>query len=187
VESELGTPLPTEFREFLLRVGFDAGPYYGLWSPARALLELQDLAQCYQSEIGETIRPAAAFPLTADDVRGIEERVAAGVKECWVERDWPCDGCLPICDQGCTFYSVLALTGEFAGKVFDVNNAVGYCGEWLPARRPPGWWEYGMPHPRKLPPLSSPPTFVEWFSGWVERCLTDLAPRTETYAARDGA
>jgi hypothetical protein len=185
LEVELGVPLPAEYRDFLLYVGGGAGPYYGVWSPAEALSELRGLAQDYKVEEGKTISPAAAFPLTVEDLRGIEARFAAGVKEVWVERDWPCDGCLPICEQGCTFYSVLALSGEFAGRVVDLNNGVGCCGEWLPARRPPGWWEFGMPHPRELPRLPCPPTFGEWFSGWVERCLIDLAPRAEPNAAPD--
>jgi hypothetical protein len=176
LEAKIGVPLPAEYRDFLLRVGSGAGPYYGVWSPAEALFELRSLAVDYEAEEGKPITQAETFPLTAEDLRGIEERFAARIKEAWVEHDWPCDGCLPICEQGCTYYTVLALTGEFTGRVFDLNNAVGYCGEWLPARRPPGWWEFGMPHPRALPRLPSPPTFGEWFSGWVERCLTDLAP-----------
>jgi hypothetical protein len=132
------------------------------------------LAQEYKAEEGVDVRPRDPFPLTGEDMRLVESRFAAGVRAVWVERDWPCDGCLPICEQGCTFYTVLALTGEFTGRVFDLNNAVGYCGEWLPARRPPGWREFGMPHPRELPRLPSPPTFGEWFSAWVERCVTDL-------------
>ena len=185
VEGVLGVSLPAEYREFLLTVGSGAGPYYGVWGPAKALSELRGLAQDYEAEEGKAISPAAAFPLAVEDLRDIEARFAAGVEEVWVERDWPCDGCLPICEQGCTFYSVLALSGEFAGRVFDLNNAVGYRGEWLPARRPPGWWEFGMPHPRELPRLTRPPTFGEWFSGWVERCLIDLAPRAEPNAAPD--
>jgi hypothetical protein len=174
LEAELGVPLPPEYREFLVDVGSGAGPYHGVWGPVEALSELRGLAQEYEAEEGKSVSPAATFPLLADDLRGIESRFAVGSKTPWAERDWPCSGCLPICEQGCTFWSVLALTGEFAGRVWDLNNAVGYCGEWLPARRPPGWWEFGMPHPRELPRLASPPTFGEWFAGWVERCLTDL-------------
>ncbi len=183
LEAELGVALPAEYRDFLLRVGSGAGPYYGVWGPAEARSELRGLAQEYEAEEGKIVRPAVAFPLTSEDLQGIESRFAAGVEAVWVERDWPCDGCLPICEQGCTFHSVLALTGEFAGRVFDLNNAVGYCGEWLPARRPPGWWEFGRPHPRELPRLPSPPTFGEWFAGWTERCRTDLAPDAEPNAA----
>ena len=185
-EAELGVPLPTEYRDFLLYVGSGAGPYYGVWGPSESLAELRSVSLDYEAEQGKVIRPAVPFPLTAEDMRGIESRVAAGADAVWAERDWPCDGCLPICEQGCTFYSVLALAGEFAGRVFDLNNAVGYCGEWLPARRPPGWWEFGRPHPRELPRLPGPPTFGEWFSGWVKRCRTDLAPDAEPGAAADG-
>jgi hypothetical protein len=133
------------------------------------------LAQDYEAEQGDPVRPAAVFSLSANDLRDIEAKLASGDKSPAAERDWPCSGCLPICDQGCTFWSVLVLSGEFVGRVWDVACFTGHSGQWLPARRPPGWWEFGMPHPRELPRLPSPPTFSEWFSGWVERCLTDLA------------
>jgi hypothetical protein len=175
LEGALGVPLPPEYRDFLLRVGHGAGPYYGVWSPQESLSEIRSLAQEYEAEEGKPVCPAEAFPLTGADLRGIEARVAAGDKSPWAERDWPCGGCLPICHQGCTFWSVLVLTGEFVGRVWDVACFVGYSGEWLPARRPPGWWEFGMRHPRELPRLPNPPTFGEWFAGWVERSLTDLA------------
>lgn len=174
LESALGVPLPLEYRRFLLDIGYGAGPYYGVWSPAESLAEVQGLAQEYEAEEGKSVRPTEQFPLTADDLRTIECKFASGDKLPAAARDWPCSGCLPICHQGCTFWSVLVLTGEFVGRVWDVACLVGYSGEWLPARRPPGWWEFGMPHPRELRPLPSPPTFGEWFAGWVERCLTDL-------------
>lgn len=175
LEAEIGVSLPAEYRTFVLDVGCGAGPYYGVWGPVEALAELRDVSQDYEAELGTVIRPSAPFPLVAEDLREVKRRLDAGDMAAWVERDWPCDGCLPIGHQGCTFYSVLAVTGELAGRVFDLNNAVGFCGEWMPARRPPGWWEFGMPHPRGLPRLSSPPTFSEWFAGWVERCTTDLS------------
>lgn len=174
LEATLGVPLPPEYRQFLLDVGHGAGPYYGVWSPAESLTEVQGLAQEYEAEEGKPVRSAGQFPLTADDLRVIEAKFAAGDKSPAAERDWPCSGCLPVCHQGCAFWSVLVLTGEFVDRIWDVGCFVGYSGEWLPARRPPGWWEFGMPHPRELPRLPSPPTFGEWFAGWVERCLTDL-------------
>ena len=58
--------------------------------------------------------------------------------------------------------------------MWDVACFVGYDGEWLPARRPPGWFEYGMPHPKALPALPSPPTFIGWVGGWLEQNLTDV-------------
>jgi len=92
----------------------------------------------------------------------------------FAERSWPSSGCLPICHHGCTFWSALVLQGQFAGRIWDVASYVAYEGLWVPASRPPGWWEFGMPRPQALPPLPSPPTFLEWFSGWLERCFADL-------------
>jgi hypothetical protein len=174
LESALGVALPPEYRQFLLDIGYGAGPYYGVWGPNGSLAEIQGLAQDYEREEGKLVQPSAPFALTPNDLRTIEAGFAAGEKCPAAERDWPCSGCLPICHQGCTFWSVLVLTGHFVGRVWDVAFFIGYSGEWLPARRPPGWWETGMPPPRELPRLPSPPTFGEWFNGWVERCLSDL-------------
>ena len=155
-------------------IGYGAGPYYGIWSPAESLSEIQSLFREFEAEEGESLQTTAEFPLTADDLRSIESKFATGDKSPWMERDWPCGGCLPICHQGCTFWTVLVLTGEYIGRVWDVACFVGYSGEWLPSRRPSGWWEFEMPHPVELPRLIAPPTFGEWFTGWVERCQTDL-------------
>jgi hypothetical protein len=174
IEAELGVQLPAAYRDFLVNVGTGAGPYYGVWGPTEGLAEVRDLAVDYAADKGTQVNPASPFPLTTRDLLGIELRIAADDKAPWAEHDWPCSGCLPICQQGCTFWSVLVLAGEFSGTVWDLNHAVGYTGQWRPAFRPPGWWNIGMPQPRKLPRLASPPTFQEWFAGWVDRCLADL-------------
>lgn len=177
VERELGVGLPPEYRRFLFDVGHGAGPYYGLYPPRQAAAEIDGLCAELEGEVGTRVRPLDRFPLTADDVTRIDQRVDAGDRAPWAKRDWPSGGCLPLGHQGCTFYSVLVLTGEFTGRVWDVVCYTGYDGEWLPARRPPGWWAFGMPNPKPLPPLPRPPTFGEWYAGWLERCLTDLDPR----------
>lgn len=176
-ERSLGVRLPAEYREYLLRVGHGAGPYYGLWSPEESVAELQVLAQDYEADEGLRVRPSDPFPLTSVELGEIEKRLAANSDTPWAEQAWPCGGCIPICHQGCTYWTVLVLQGEFRGHVWDVACFEGYDGEWLPARRAPGWWEIGMPHPKELPDLPSPPTFIEWIGGWLERCLNDLGGR----------
>ncbi|HEY1064847.1 MAG TPA: SMI1/KNR4 family protein [Pirellulales bacterium] len=177
LETALGTALPVEYRRFLLEVGYGAGPYYGIWNPAESLAELQSLAQDYEAEEGRPVRTTDAFPLSRNDADTFDETVGSDGGPVAIESEWPCGGCLPICHHGCTFWSVLVLRGEFVGRIWDVACFVGYSGEWAPGRRAPGWWEFGMPHPRKLPRLPSPPTFEEWYRGWIERCLTDLSER----------
>jgi hypothetical protein len=173
-EKNLGVELPTEYRDYLRRIGYGAGPYYGIWCPHEVLAELQGLARDFEADEGVCVRPSDPFPLTPAELGGIVGRLAVNSEAPWADQAWPCGGCIPICHQGCTYWSVLVLQGEFRGRVWDVACFAGYDGEWLPARRPPGWWELGMPHPKSLPDLPSPPTFIEWVSGWLERGLTDL-------------
>lgn len=174
LERELASTLPAEYREFLREVGYGAGPYYGLWSPKQALDEISDICRELAAEQGIQARPCDPFPLTDQDLRLIEEKIRLEDENLFAERPWPSSGCLPICHHGCTFWSVLVLKGQFAGCVWDVACYVGYEGLWVPAARPPGCREFGMPPPKPLAPLPSPPTFVQWFSGWLERCVADL-------------
>jgi len=173
-EDRIQTPLPPEFREFLLEIGMGAGPYYGIWNPETAYSEMRDVACDYEAETGRSIECAGEFPLTWDDALQIEERIRAGIDEPAAERDWPCSGCLPICDQGCTFWSVLVLTGDFTGHVWDLACFVAVSGEWMPARRPTGRADLGTSR-SQLPRLPSPPTFLQWYEGWIDQSVADLA------------
>lgn len=174
MERELGTSLPEEYRNFLIEIGYGAGPYYGLWSPRQVLTEICDLCQEYGAETGVQVKPYASFPLTQQDLRIVNEKIRLEDEKPFAEKPWPSSGCIPICYHGCTFWSVLILQGEFIGCVWDVASYVAYEGLWVPAARPPGLCEFGTSSTKVLQPLRSPPTFDEWFHGWLERCLTDL-------------
>jgi hypothetical protein len=169
--AELGVAPPEEYATFLQRVGYGAGPYYGVWSPGESLAEIRDLGRDYERETGRLVRPALPFPLGTSVLAGIDARGAAGAGPAVVEGDWPCSGCVPICHQGCTFWSVLVLNGDFAGRVWDVACFEGYSGEWIPARRPPGRLDTRV----VLERLARPPTFAEWFAGWLEQCEADVS------------
>jgi hypothetical protein len=178
-EAELGTPLPAEFRNFLLELGYGAGPYYGIWSPQESPREVRMLIQDYMSEERKEVHANWPFPLTSAELDSILAQRADG-KFCPAEHDWPCSGCVAIRDQGCTFWSVLILKGEFAGRVWDLANFVGYSGQLLPATCPPGIVSIGFPA-LKLEPLPTPPTFGEWYRGCIDRCMSDLTESAKCF------
>jgi hypothetical protein len=151
-----------------------AGPYYGVWGLQPSVQWLRHLAGELATEEGIEVKPSRPFPLTREDLRDVERKVREQSRHPWTGAKYPNHGCLPICHQGCLFWSVLVLQGAFAGKVWDVCNPTGHRGQWYPARRPPGSPFVRDPAWKALPPLPGPPTFVGWYSGWVERCLLDL-------------
>jgi hypothetical protein len=173
-ELRLGISLPEEYRNFLLELGFGAGPYYGIFSPEESLDQMHSLFLEYEAEEKRSLAFSALFPLTGRDLRDIEARAMAQDKSPWIVSDWPCSGCLPICHQGCTYWSILVLTGEFAGRVWDLANHIGFTGDWLPADRPLGLIKLDRSSSVELPRLRGLPTFGEWYSGWLERCEADL-------------
>lgn len=174
MEQWCGVSLPGAFRSHLASIGYGVGPYYGIWSPAAIRKELDALCSDYQSEVGPSPSPSRPFPYSISDAQKIDERKASGEKEPWITSTWPIDGCIPICHQGCTFWTVLVVNGECAGRVWDVANYVGYEGLWLPSRRPTGKTLFRKDL-KLLPALPSPPTFDEWFMDWIERATTDLS------------
>ena len=169
-EADLGTALPPEYTAFLQRVGHGAGPYYGVWSPRESLAELRGHAQDDEREAGNPLGPALPFLFQYPILRGIDAQANAGVRPAVAWQDWPCSGCVPICHQDWAVWSLLVLKGDFAGRVWDVANFEGDSGGWTPAQRPAGT-QYGR---TVTEPLPRPPTFNEWFSGWLEQCESDL-------------
>ena len=168
-----GVPLPDAFRRHLADTGHGAGPYYGIWDPGAIREELDSLCVDYREDVGASVSPASPFPLSRLDAEKIRQRQAAGEEKPWIVSNWPSDGCIPICHQGCTFWTVLIVTGECAGCVWDVANYEGWEGLWLPGRRPTGSL-LNRDEIKPLPPLPSPPAFEDWFQGWIERATTDL-------------
>jgi hypothetical protein len=154
-EKWCGVAMPPAYREYMLTIGCGMGPYYGLWSPAEIRKEMEMQLSDWQD--GEKPSPSKTFPYTIADAQSILARTAAGEKEPWAVSTWPIDGCIPICHQGCAYYSVLALTGECAGRIWDIDES----GLWLPGNCPAG--------------AVSPPTFEEWLMAWIERGRRELA------------
>ncbi|HXU80615.1 MAG TPA: SMI1/KNR4 family protein [Polyangia bacterium] len=169
LESYLGVGLPGPYRAFLLEVGAGAGPYHGLWSPEQTLHELVSLVDGIVDE-GE---PAPRFdrPFPVDRAWGAAVgREMATTGAAAADHPYPCDGAIPIADQGCAYWSALITVGDYAGTVWSVANAVGTEGIWAPGERPPGLLDRRV----KLPPIPCPPTFLDWCEGWLDGCLHEL-------------
>src|SRR4051794_32901407 len=114
-EDWCGVTLPSSYRDYLLHIGHGMGPYYGIWSPPESRSEFQDLLPGWELELGPKPCPSRPFPYTIADAQTVRSRQAAGEKEPWITSTWPIDGCVPICHQGCTYWTVLVVTGECAG------------------------------------------------------------------------
>src|SRR5262249_14128317 len=113
-----GVTMPPAYREYMLNIGSGMGPYYGLWRPARIRAEFEILLK--EAEWGRKPSPSRPFPYSLADAQAIVARKVAGDKDPWAVSTWPVDGCIPICHQGCMYYSALVVAGECAGRVWDV-------------------------------------------------------------------
>lgn len=160
LERRAGVALPAEYRALLAEVGAGAGPYHGLWSPAQVAEELALWEEDRAEDGAPAPSPASPWPLGGVPPRG---EPASAL--------FPADGGLCIGHQGCTRWTVLVTTGPLQGTVWDAACFVGYEGEYLPARHAPGL----LSSPHEPPPLPRPPRLTEWYVGWLERCLADLA------------
>jgi hypothetical protein len=170
-EKALGVSLPEEYSQILIEAGSGAGPYYGLLAPANILSEISSLL--YDVTEGEkSPKPSDPFPLRKSDLDQTLTRHASGTYESHLSALWLSDGCIPICNQGCTALSALITAGEMRGTVWTVNDD-GAVAQWWPGTRPPGLLplEFSL---RPLPAISVPPTFLEWYESWLERVETDL-------------
>lgn len=160
-EDCLGTCLPEPFRAFLAEIGYGAGPYYGLLSPAEILRELDD----FNVAPGAPGRP---FPIGTKDDAGV---FFGPSRQGGPLLDWPTTGLIPLSYQGETSWSVLVTSGIFTGTVWDVIVLEGIVAECRPGVRPPGLpGEAGD----GLPPLKRPPTFDQWYRGWLVRAFADF-------------
>ena len=166
-----GAPLPPAFRHHLTEVGSGAGPYYGLFDLIQVQTWYEDFRNANAEETGKTVSPDRPFPLSLEDAKRIRERQASGSTEPWIESDWPLNGCIPICHQGCEYWTVLVVSGDCAGYVWDASEG----GLWLPSRRPTGQVSKSRTSRARLPELPSPPTFEEWYLGWLDQAIADCS------------
>ncbi|KJS62007.1 SMI1/KNR4 family protein [Streptomyces rubellomurinus] len=148
LEAFLGAPLPAAVALFLTEIGLGVGPYGGFLAPEKIRYEVQlDRDDCADDGI-PVPDLAAPFPITAQDVR----------TRPFPMRPLPLDGAVRIGQQGCGRWTVLALTGELAGTVWDLDGEWAERTEWRPAAHWP-----------EEPPASGPVHFLDWVERWLDR------------------
>ena len=168
LERRLGVRLAADYRAFLLEIGWGAGPYYGLWSPAAILAEYEGLTRDMEIETNVMVQAADPFPFGPADIQDL-----LGNPDGALHATWPASGAIPIGHQGCTFWSALVTTGPLAGTVWDAGCIEYWDGNWAPARTPPGWLA-GPEGPWTQRQLSPLPSFREWFDLWLEVACAQL-------------
>jgi hypothetical protein len=181
-EEQLGVRLPEEYVQLLLETGSGAGPYCGLFPPGKVLAEIESLKDIVERKGRALPSPSAPFPFQQSDADEIRLRCEIGPSETLGKAVWPTNGCIPICDHGCTFLSALVTAGDQRGKVWSLNND-GAIAEWRPGTRPPGLLPEGSFQsghfvtcfvPRTLASPPRPPTFIQWYESWLEQMEIDL-------------
>lgn len=165
-ELRLGVRLPEEFREFLLRVGTGAGPYYGILRPATIIKE-----QCLWHEDGvdalpEGIcagsgNPRLPFRSTRADLLLAATRTSTYGPYVPVH-DAP-DGVVKISHHGCTYWTLLVTSGECRGLVLD------YCEQ--KREVVPAGLKFGSRSGKGAGESAAPLTFVEWYEDWLQTSL----------------
>ncbi len=106
-EQKIGISLPKEYRDFLLLAGDGgAGPFYGLFS-------LKDVEYWLQWEV-EPEQTPIIYPEMDEDTLW------------YIQENWK-RGCIPIGEQGDTYFTGLMVTGEHRGRVVYIE----YEGSWV--------------------------------------------------------
>lgn len=170
--------LPDNFRTHLMTVGSGAGPYYGIMTPDEIEEELLSPSCGHGRTCGKEYDPAKPFPISDHDIKAwIQLRQGSRTGNSLtpgIDRPYPLDGTVTICSQGCTGWTVLVVSGALAGAVWDVECSM--TDSWTPAQRPNTMLD---PDARGLsagmPELDVPPSFIQWYESWLERCSMEFA------------
>lgn len=117
-ENEYSITLPDEFRTFLLEVGCGAGPYYGIYSFEKMRREIND----WKDFLNKANNLNGSFKFNNKDTSEYIELKKNGVKGYFYKILSSIEGWIPICHQGCTYYSILVLNGDQKGKVWSMNE-----------------------------------------------------------------
>lgn len=157
-ENKFGIQLPKNFKSFLNEIGYGAGPFYGIYSLNQIDSELSSNINDLKQE-GIEVSPAKPFPFIQKDLGDLRLRIEKGEKSEVAnlpvfEGTLPVDGCIPICHQGCTYWTYLIVNGELSGTMWDVSTDGVY---WIPSTG-----------------SADSITFEQWYKDWLFDNLREI-------------
>lgn len=160
LETHIGVILPSDYRTWLLEVGYGAGPYYGLFSPQRIAEELRysesgtggDVADASKIDSGQLQRFFAAI---RDGGSSVGNGISANSMI----------GAVPVGEQGCGGYSQILVAGEYRGAMF------GECEEVLAYQATPltAFWPEAVS--RNPAADQHPLSFLQWLDHWLDTSI----------------
>jgi SMI1 / KNR4 family (SUKH-1) len=153
-EQRIGTELPTEFRQFLLKIGYGAGPDYGIFNLDKMIKEYEEWKSC----LDERGAFDKAFELTNADANELIEKKKDDMKGFYYKRLKTANGLLPIMTEGCTYFAYIVLNGEQKGKIWglDINEF-----DTLPSGVTE---EFG---------------FLTWYEAWLKKANTKIGEKSK--------
>lgn len=141
--------LPSELKEFLLNIGYGAGPEYGIYSLTEMLREHQEWA----SMLDEHSKLSNQCQLS--DINAIEliHKKQNDPTSFHYKRLTNVNGILPIQTEGCTYFRFIVINGEQKGKI----------------------WAVDINEFDALPALSDVESnFLDWYESWLNNSLASL-------------
>lgn len=180
-EERLNVTFPADYRSFLLEVGASgAGPDYGVFPLSAQLTGERGAAPDGMPRLARPFRPGPVQELLDDHEENEPRREAYADDETfwrswhawdarWDELDaeltW---GSLTVSHQGCGYYSLLVVTGEERGLMWEDVRAIG---EGLVRMRRRG---------------ADRLTFAEWYLGWLDWAEPRIKAAQRAAAGRPG-
>ncbi len=143
-EEKYNFTLPSEYREFIINIGIGAGPKYGLLSLQEIEKYITSAAEYYE----QVINPAMDFEISIDDMKNYFSS-CRNTREEIIHEDL--SGLIPICFEGCTYYSCIITAGEQMGYIWAMD-------EGKPARIVPAY-------------NTSNIGFYDWYENWLDLSL----------------
>jgi len=155
-EEQYRIQLPACYRTFLTEVGNGgAGPFYGIYPLGKDINEF-----CYDDSFDFLRNDCVLYPKMTDEYW---DNLVNRLKD--EEDDTPSEtlagivfgGLLPIGHQGCTYYHVLVLNGNWEGKVVNVD--------------------YDLQKPK----FTFDDNFLDWYERWLDEIIIPDLRRDEDY------